>query len=419
MITRDEWVRRFDDFCGRNNYAWAYARPLHLEHAGKTGDIDIIVPRDAVPACVGFLRAQKDIQVIQCVNRVDGVTVFLYGVGHGFTHIDFTFFLGIRGVAFAQTHEMTLRVERHGDWVVLHPVDQAVLLVMTHGVKHGMPPKPDYVAFIARVFRDHDDALSARLLDIVGGDAMMSIREAAMSGDMSTIRWRALRRGLLLRGNVVENMARAVWHSLADMECRLFAPKTTIAFFGVDGAGKTTLIHALKMRLDGAAHVVRHCHFLPLWPWQKEPDSSKVMSTPHARNNRGVCGSMAKAFYVWARYVAAYAWPWRGSVLFVFDRHMADMLVDPRRYRYRGPRRFLDLLLAWSPRPDVSVLVDIDPHIAHRRKPELPLAEMRRQADAYRALAGHIPNFIKIDGTVSVDENTNLILRSFLGVKHG
>lgn len=419
MITRQDIMRRFDDFCVRSGVGWAYARPLDLERATKTGDIDILVARHHIADCIGFFRAQKDIAVTRIMPRVDGSTVFIYSADFGFTHIDLISALHVRGTDFAHVHEMLLRASRDDFWSVLHPVDQAVLLIMTHGVKHAQAPKHDYALFIQDAFKNHDDALSARLLDLVGGACMLDIREAARTGDLSHVDWRSVRMTFLRRGNIVANVTRAVWHALHDVECRFATRKSSIVFLGVDGSGKTTIIQALHRILDGSAHHVRHCRVVPILPWQSEPDSTKAVSNPHARKNRGPIGSIAKVFYLFTRYCLVHAWPWRGSVLFLFDRHMADMVVDPRRYRYGGPTALLMRLLSLLPQPTLSVLVDIDPHIAHRRKPELPLAELRRQADAYRHMMGSLPNPISIKGDDPVQDNINRILRSYLQVMHG
>ncbi len=65
--------------------------------------------------------------------------------------------------------------------------------------------------------------------------------------------------------------------------------------------------------------------------------------------------------------------------LFLYDRCVDDLLIDPRRYRLNLPQWFLRMMLAPVRRPDVMFLLIGDPvHIASR-KSEQTIDEVRRQ----------------------------------------
>jgi thymidylate kinase len=83
--------------------------------------------------------------------------------------------------------------------------------------------------------------------------------------------------------------------------------------------------------------------------------------------------------------------------LVVHDRHLVDVLVDPRRYRYGGPAWLLRLLWRLIPRPDLVILLDAPPEVIQARKQEVPFAETARQRQAYLALVGSMRNGRVVD----------------------
>jgi hypothetical protein len=69
-----------------------------------------------------------------------------------------------------------------------------------------------------------------------------------------------------------------------------------------------------------------------------------------------------------------------------FDRYFHDVLVDPRRYRYGGPKWFAALLSRLLPEPDLVIVLDANEDLIFSRKTELTRAEIQRQRQAYAEL---------------------------------
>jgi thymidylate kinase len=74
------------------------------------------------------------------------------------------------------------------------------------------------------------------------------------------------------------------------------------------------------------------------------------------------------------------------STLVVFDRYFHDLLVDPRRYRYGGPKWLPQFFSRLVPLPDVVLVLDAGEQVIFARKGEVRTAEVRRQREAYRRL---------------------------------
>jgi thymidylate kinase len=95
------------------------------------------------------------------------------------------------------------------------------------------------------------------------------------------------------------------------------------------------------------------------------------------------------------------------SSLVLYDRHLVDILVDPKRYRYAGPMWPMRLMWRIIPKPDLVILLDAPAEIIQARKQEVPFAETVRQRDEYLELVQGLGNGRVIDASRSFDEVTN------------
>jgi thymidylate kinase len=129
-------------------------------------------------------------------------------------------------------------------------------------------------------------------------------------------------------------------------------------------------------------------------------------------------GSLAKLVYWAVDYIAGYHLAIRPaltrSTLVLFDRYLVDALIDPRRYRYGGPRWALQALWWAIPKPDLVVLLDAPTQVLQRRKQEVQSEEMERQRQAYRALVEKLPNGHTADAAQSLDHVIRAVERLVL-----
>jgi thymidylate kinase len=92
------------------------------------------------------------------------------------------------------------------------------------------------------------------------------------------------------------------------------------------------------------------------------------------------------------------------STLVLFDRYLLDVLVDPIRYRYGGPRLLIRALWALVPKPDLVILLDAPAEVLQARKLEVTPEETIRQREAYRKLVGSLRNGHLVDAARPVEE---------------
>ena len=167
----------------------------------------------------------------------------------------------------------------------------------------------------------------------------------------------------------------------------------TVAVLGPDGAGKSTVIGEGQAALLQNRSNTETIHFPPRLPWS---GGRAAVTDPHGKAPRPALVSSLKVIY----WVAALNVDYlvrvrprlvRGSVVFL-DRCLFDVLVDPRRYRYGGPRWLIRFALRVTPRPDLVILLDAPADALRERKQEVSPAEADRQIAAYRELIRGLPN---------------------------
>jgi thymidylate kinase len=188
-----------------------------------------------------------------------------------------------------------------------------------------------------------------------------------------------------------------------------------VSFSGIDGAGKSTQINALRAWLGQVGLSVQLLTF-----WDNVvafPRFRECMSNAAFNGDQGI-GSPDRPLHRRDKNVTS--WPVSvvrfglyfldainlcratrrvkksGTDVVIFDRYIYDELANLPLSRWLA-RAFIRALLRMVPRPDIAYLIDADPVAAVARKPEYPLEFLRRNREAYLTLS-------RLEGGITVIE---------------
>ncbi len=188
-----------------------------------------------------------------------------------------------------------------------------------------------------------------------------------------------------------------------------------IALLGPDGSGKTTLLQNLERLLAPCFSRQRVFKFRPDVFNRIEPGTEP---RPHDRPPRGRVVSWAKIIYYfadwWLGLFSRLLPERRRGALVVFDRDFNDLVIDQRRYLVQGVGALGQVLRRFVPRADATFILDADPQTVHARKPELPVAELARQRQAFRKLAAGDPRMHLVRADEPAEEVARVVSREVI-----
>lgn len=374
-------------------------------------DIDVLVRPDDIARILAALRDMPEIVITGALRRSYVMSLYLHGVAWGdglrAIEIDLVTELAWKGLPYLDAGGVLARRRRPNGRAAIIRVpaaaDEAVISLFSTYLIAGAI-KARYWDMVRTALDAHGAEASEALAFSLGPGLASDVVRAVTDDERA--RLLALLPGL--RGTLVRRalcrapvtaMVGVLRHYLTELRIRCTLTHVAIiCVLGPDGSGKSSVIAALEPMLRNIAGEVEIRHLKPDIFLKQRGRDRGVSTDPHGLPPRRAMGSTVKILAWLAElWLDAFAVRRRVVTLLIYDRYFHDLIVDPARYRYGGPRWLARAASALSVRPDLLVVLDAPTAVLRKRKREVPARETERQRAAYRREIGERVDAVIVD----------------------
>ena len=242
---------------------------------------------------------------------------------------------------------------------------------------------------------------------------------------MGLLKKKALFRGLF-KSTTWKNIFKAAYYTIR----RKIKPSgKVLAFCGLDGAGKTTILDELNgifVNLLKSKKV-----FYGYWRPYVIPEIRELFGKKNSKDGvdkqaqKGVTikepekkpknklVSIVKLTYYWIDFMLAglkYGSIHQRGGMVLFDRHYVDMAVHPERFEMGLPRRVILFLYRFIPKADYTFFLYCTPEEILKRKEEFSKEEISQMTKDYLEVGKNIKNFVSVHTNTTIAEEIDEIL---------
>ena len=371
-------------------------------------DVDCIVEKGTSPELLHSVLQRNSSRIGAVVVRKQGYHFVLAGKNEDgfpiFLTLDLATANNIDGMQFHASDEALASRQRYRQfWIPAPAVEFGCYLVRCIALARLDEIR---VRRLSRLFLQNNLGCREQIDRFWDAQSAELIVTAARTNNWETVRQNLDHiRSELRRRAVLRNPTQYVLNRLQGVNRRLgrlWRPDgLTVAVLGPDGAGKSSLIEAVGLRLLGPFSRATCSGFAPS-PRELFRRGLHSTSQPHGLPSRSLPVSLLRAAY-WLVYHLADTFRVRvamaRSTLMFYDRQFIDILVDQRRYRYGGPVWLLHMIGNILPKPDIVIGLDAPTEIMQARKQELSCEETSRQRVAYTSLVKGLVNGVILDAS--------------------
>jgi len=402
-------------------------------------DLDVFFRREDLPKAVKIFRTvlQKAGGEVLQIHERDYVLAVWFRAAPGepkTIHLDF--YHGAytwHGLTFLSDAAVIAGARQQGDFKIPRPAHEALSLFLA-SLMWGAFYKSRYGERIESLLSDPEESVEFfRLLeDKFGPDSRPAF---AFTGenlpDKAAARAYAVRlRSCLQRRSFARQPFRSLFLSArywwGEMKTVLSPPAICIAVLGPDGSGKSTVIHAVKARVEYFFGETVDRHWRPQLlrdagvAARQRSERTGSVTDPHGRQPHSMPLSALRFFYYWLDYWLG--WPlrvWKFKAknhLVIFDRYAPDMWCDPRRYRLNLPTSLMKCFCRLVPQPELTFVLLADAETIHQRKGEVPLETVRELLLRYGDAAQQGRRIRAVDCRRTVDQIADEIAAAIMAV---
>lgn len=383
------------DYCILRNY-----EDLPERNIGK--DIDFLVYPHVITKIIAILKDFDEIKITGVVEREYVCNIFIYGVkweNFKSLQLDIVTRFSWKGQKYIDVARVLECREAYKNFYVPTSYHEAIISLLSSLLLGGFI-KEKYIERISGIFEKEENEVIASLQPYLGLYHSKHLLADFLRKDypkiLSSNKYYKIE---LLKSNFkrrpLNSIGRLIAHFRREILIRL-SKKPVVVFLGPDGSGKSTIINKIKDALYNAAKPVEIIHLRK--SLRTGTVDRAVVENPHDQKPRGYLASFLKLIY----WVAEYKLDQlirrpRVLTLRLYDRYYHDLLIDPKRYRYKGSKVLIRFFSLFVPQPILWVVLTAPAEVLHARKQEISYEETVRQIEKYRQFHESRQNSLLVD----------------------
>jgi thymidylate kinase len=370
-----------------------------MEEHDAHSDLDILLHQKVTPALTKFINDYEDIEFVRWQTWSDRTAAFIFFKSGEFLQLDFLRHLARKSWVYLPTRIVLANKKLNAEGIVVSN-ERCILehAILFHFLNNsGLSPK--YLKYYY-AFDNRDQLLLTDQYNFKYGLELTDLSELAnfdkkiKQSFLNYIKAQPENNFIKSKIRFFSYLKNSVFNNFFKFNGHI------ITFSGVDGAGKSTILSAVKSRLENDYRqnvvVLRHRPgLLPiLSAWTKgkaQAESEAAAKLPHSGQNSSVLSASLRFLYYFSDYLIGQLWVWakyqtRGKTV-LYDRYYYDFMADKQRSNVAQlPSWLTTFCFKFIRRPDLNVFLYTDKDRILSRKKELSPETISFLTENYRSL---------------------------------
>ncbi len=433
------FLNRLFELFEQEKISYAVARNYHSLPDSLDGrDLDVQIDSHDIPRAFEIVKeiAESLSAKVMRIKAENGFWVVVAYCGSPFWGLKIDM-LSPRGVEWRGCYFLNPgktidnRIKRDGYYCLDY--DDIMFMQFCRDITGRLCLRKKYHEKISTLFNKDPQEFEVRLQRIYGRKYASKLEQVCQKGEYEGLAslGKKLRRQIIIRSFLQRPLSSMLGMSRYFIwRCREYVKPNgiTVAVEGPDGSGKGTLIEKVSKEFSKVLHLTMNLNhlrpdFLPSLnsALNKGERNTAPVADPHARKQRGFVLSLIHIAYYTIDYCLGY---WlrirpclgRKNIAAIFDRYFYDYYIDNYRFRITLPRWVIKFFGLFIHKPNLVIFLSADAEAVRRRKPELPIPEIRRQMNEMEKLANSLHNAVWVNTSVSIEDSCNDFIRQIIKV---
>lgn len=403
----------------------------HPMEVSKNSDLDILVQKKDIKQLVNYVRNHEHVKDYKAYYKSFMASLEITFDDDSFLSLDLIHDFRRKGLVYldAKTvldHSIT-NVKNISVPAVHHDFEYCFLFYMLN--KASLPEK--YIRYFKMNNAAQKNYISSYItkkyhLKYLSFEELCSYSVKKLTAIKSQLKY--------LKNNRFQSRLYHAFYYIKDTVVELVQRKGfVITFSGVDGAGKSTIIEAVREQLSGVYRkkviVLRHRPgILPIisaWKYGKEAAEKRTVERlPRTGNNKSKLSSFLRFMYYYTDYIIGQLYIYfryilRGYIV-LYDRYYFDFINDGKRSNIQLNKTFVKQLYSLIYKPRFNYFLYASPEVILQRKKELKESDIIALTQHYKELFEdynkryHKDLYLGIEN-INKEQTIATIMKSYLG----